>query len=380
MKKISYVLIALGTALTSLASPAQTRPDHDVLARSFFFHAQIGKGKDLVAVKSPLVLPTIMKATSLDQLVDAPKGLGPIRVVRFIPAATLKQKVRVPTDSEKAGSAIELGIIGRKQSYRRWLVANDPRRDRLSSLIGNWRLIEARTQAELDTLRASYEHERYGHLRIQRSPKGPVISLLARPGSKTSLSRDGVDIEILEFFPHFDFDDHHKPRTRSGRNLNPAALIRLRDGDLVEERFVFARDFDISRNESRRVSLQVRLDCPISDAKTPASFILVHRPNGTVGLWSSDDAPSLKKTIAPDQSVRIPRSNYVFQILRHEPRAIIEDQWVEDPKGRDTVMQIELTEPTQKRVTSHWLRLGKPLHLKTPKGLMTVLFARKQDG
>ncbi len=377
MRSKTTILCSLIIACLSLSLSAQKEDKHGGLAKSLFFHCQTGQGPTLKAVKTDLTIASIMKRAKLDQKAATPEGLPAIRILEFIPSATMEQVVKILGPKE-AGAAVEIEIVGKKQNFKRWLVAADHLRDRLSSLIGNWRLVDCKTEEEYHRLQREFSRGRLGNLLVSRQKDDSPLQVAVEIGVKKTTGALNLEIEVVKFLPHFDFDKDHKPTSRSNRNLNPAVLVRLKHEGIEELRWVFARDFDISLQEKKRTPFAIKLECMIVDQKAVANFVLVHRPDNKLVLWSTESPIGSEQLMVPKTAVQVPRSNYKFTIVRQESHAKILEQWREDPKGRDTVLRIETKEKTSKKPVQHWLRLGRPLRLRTTKGLMTVLFAQKK--
>ncbi|MFH0981946.1 MAG: hypothetical protein V2A79_10435 [Planctomycetota bacterium] len=83
-------------------------------------------------------MPSPAAAAELDQAVEVPASAAPVRLKRYLPQARLEQDV-LPAEEGPGAPAVELAITGPAQSFRRWLIAGDPDRNRLVSFIGTWR-------------------------------------------------------------------------------------------------------------------------------------------------------------------------------------------------------------------------------------------------
>lgn len=356
---------------------AQSDKDHAGLAGSLYIQCQIGKDNDVASTESKLAIQTVFKGSMLDQLVDAPKGLPQIRVKEFIPCATLKEEIRI-LDEKTAGAAIQIEIVGKKQKFSRWLVAADRSRDRLSSLIGNWRLLDCTTEKAFIELEREFIKSRCGKLHIKSNENEKATHLAVSLRQSKTIKDLGLEVSVLDFLPHFDFDKQHKPTSKSFRSLNPAVLLRLKHEGIEENRWVFARSFDISLQEQHRVPFKIELDCAIDDEKAVPSYLLVRRANGTIAVLSTEWPVGDRRPLTQDSSIKIPRCNYSFKMVRSEPHAQIHTQWEAAPKGRNTVLRIETTDVNSTRSVTHWLQLGRPLRLKTSKGIMSVSFSQKK--
>lgn len=314
------------------------------------------------------------QAATLKQVLKSGDG-GPIlTLVRFIPNAEFEQSV---TPAPEGGrSAVQLAIEGAKQSYRRWLIADDPDRNQLISLIGTWRYMSVPDRKGRDELFEQFRHE------FDRPPilelataAGDAERLEAKEGVKHALDKAGVRMEVLKFYPHFGYDEQTKePRNVSDARLNPAALIRLRQGAVVEDRWVFSKFPSYQKNDAAVVPCDARLDCPVEREHPSPDYVLVTTAAKETEAWLRFQGKVEAMPLEVGKPQPIPAARYTYAMERFVPAGKLEETY-KPAAGRGSVTAIQVQAAVgEGRMEDTWIEAGQSRTVQTSDGPMMVTF------
>ncbi len=154
-------LLIIGTFLNTPyadGQPPGTGLHAPIPARSYYFQYRIEGTEKPLVVRVPIELASITTAAELDQVIELPAPLSPIRLTRYLPRAVVEQLV-VPDESDRAKPAVLISIEGATRTVQRWLLADDPERNRLTSFIGLWRYMAVTDNSQRDELFRQFENE-----------------------------------------------------------------------------------------------------------------------------------------------------------------------------------------------------------------------------
>jgi hypothetical protein len=103
---------------------------------------------------------------------------------------------------------VELSIAGPKQSFRRWLMAGDPERNRLSSYIGTWRFMAVKSKEERDALWRQFETEftRAPEIVVRGEGTSNEQRIAAEVGRTYALDDQRGKITVKKFHPDCGMD------------------------------------------------------------------------------------------------------------------------------------------------------------------------------
>ncbi|MDD5774561.1 MAG: cytochrome c biogenesis protein ResB [Candidatus Omnitrophica bacterium] len=87
-----------------------------------------------------------------------------------------------------------------------------------------------------------------------------VGKYLAQPGTEYQLGDTGYSFSVLQYIPHFVFDQDHTPVSRSPQPLNPAVLVRVTGPTGAGERWVFSLHPDIEMGGDPNVRFRFDLE------------------------------------------------------------------------------------------------------------------------
>ncbi len=348
--------------------------------QQFYIGCRLENADPPVAIDAPLALWSLQQEADLTPSVALPGMEKPLRVLRYLPSAALDQRV-VPDDSPRGRPAVEIAIEGPTQSYRRWLIADDPERNRLLSFIGTWRLLTADDRAQRDELLRQFENEftRAPKLQISRWGGGPSHELDLTLDASQTLDDLKCTVRIRGFFSDYAMDDEaKKPVSRSDRRLNPAALVEIEYDGRTEQRWVFAKFPEFSRKDDNPWPFRVILDCPIESAGSTPDFAVLTIGQSLHEVWGRHDGRTTVKPLSLQEPIDISGSQYRFQVASFVPAGrIMENYRPADGAAGTPAIRIEVPDPTGSP-TQLWLELGKPRVVPTAQGPMTVVFAAKQ--
>ncbi len=308
------------------------------------------------------------------QMLQLPAPAPPIQFVHYLPHAVLEQDV-VESEESHGRPAVELAIEGPSQSFRRWLIAGDEERNRLTSYIGTWRYMVVEGKKERDELFGQFENE------FTREPKLVVSRPDGSNPHELPLSMDttqAVDelhctIRVRQFMPHYAVDRANKtPVNQSDRRVNPAALVEIEAGGETETRWIFAKfpEFDQRRDES--IPVHVVLDCPVQGEGESPDFALVTVGRKNHEVWIRTRESTTVQAIETKDTVDIPGSQYHFGIARFVPSGTMIESYRSDEQGKaPPALEVEYTNE-KNAPTRLWLALGHYRKIATPVGAMIV--------
>lgn len=311
----------------------------------------------------------------LDQKVSiSSKGDGAaITMTQFIPNASFDQQV-VPIE-EGGTPGLLLAIVGAKQSYRRWLMADDPARNRLTSLIGTWRYMSVPDVDQRDVLFDQFKHEfeRAPMLEIA-PPSGEPGRIEAAPGKKLTFD-GGLSVEVLRFHPHFGYDEKTKePKNLSDARINPGVLVRLKKGEKAEERWVFSKFPGFSQAGDGGVACGLRLDCPAERERPSPDYVLVTIARKNTESWLRYEGKVEVAKLELGEANPIPSSRYTFSMEQFVPAGKLVESYKAAPgSGSVTALQVRFPGASGSDEEA-WLEIGKARVLETPAGPIAISF------
>ncbi len=317
-----------------------------------------------------------MTGAELDQVIELPAPLAPLRLTRYLPRAMVERDV-VPEESAAARPAVRVSVNGPSQKYDLWLVADDPQHNRLISLIGTWRYMSVANDQERDELFRQFKDEmtRSPMLRITPTNGGGEGELEARVGANRRFDELDCGVRVREFYPHFSYDRKTgNPTNESDKRFNPAALVELQSAGKKEERWVFSRFPDYEASEEESLPFHVRLDCPIDRKRETPDFALVTVDRQQHEAWLRHQGRTTSTRLGVDQQIGVPDSNYEFHITRFVPSGRLTEEYRSSTaKGAVTALQVETVDALGKPV-SIWLELGEQRVINVATGRLFVRF------
>jgi len=278
------ILYAACGGMAALPPAARTYAQHPthtthplMQSERLYVHCQLLNLSPPKTVVTPLVITSPLVGERLNQVIELPSPTAPVRVLQFLPHASMKQNV--VSAAEGGGSpAVEVSIEGPTQSYRRWLVADDPERNRLISYIGSWRYMSVADEAQRDELRRQYETEftRDPTLFVARADGSGGHSLTVKVDAVQTFEDLNCKVRVRKFYTDYAMDRATQtPINQSDRRRNPAVLVDIEREGVTETRWVFAKFPGFEPQEGERLPFRVTLDCPAQAASEVADFVLV---------------------------------------------------------------------------------------------------------
>ena len=348
--------------------------------QQFYIGCRLENADPPAAIDAPLALLSLQQEADLNQSVALP-GLGTsLHVRRYLPSATLDQMV-VADDTPRGRPAVEVAIEGPTQSFRRWLIADDPERNRLISFIGTWRLLTVADRAQRDELLHQFENEftRPPKLQISRWSGGTSHELDMTLDASQTLDDLKCTVRVRGFFTDYAMDDEaKKPISRSDRRVNPAALVEIEYDGRTEQRWVFAKFPEFSRKDDNPWPFRVILDCPVENSGPTPDFALLTVDRALQEVWVRREGKTTVKPLSLQEPIEISGSQYRFQAASFVPAGrIVENYRAADGAAGTPAIRIEVPDPTGSPALL-WLELGKPRVVPTVQGPMTVVFAARQ--
>jgi hypothetical protein len=320
-----------------------------------------------------LELRSVSVAAELNQPIVVPESQASFRVVQYLPSTELEQTVAAD-ESGQASPAIELAVEGPTQSMRRWLVADDPERNRLISYIATWRFMAVKDAARRDALLEQFRTEltRVPAIRIASSDRENWHGLPLDVGRTQDVPELGCAVTVRQFVPDYATDRTTlTASSKSERMKNPAALVDIEHQGIKEAKWVFAK-FPGFSEADRQLPFRVILDSPIeTDGRVP-DIAVVAVGNSHHETWIRKDGETTSTPLCINSQQAIPGSQYALRIVQHVTSARLVETYrpVSHGKGRPA---IEIEYPDEKgNAARAWLGMGHSRRLATQGGAIVV--------
>ncbi len=384
--KCTRMLLFLCAAALLAETSAQAQGQHHgahppMPGQQFYLQSRLENGQEPQTTETAVNLPSVAAAADLDQTVQLPAPLAPLRLKRYLPQAILEQNV-VPCQEADARRAIQISITGPKQSYQRWLVAGDQVRNRLTSFIGTWRYMAVEDQAQRDELFRQFENEftRAPKLLITNRAGGRPHELPVKAGAARELDDLKCRVRVERFYPDFAFDQESgKPINQSDELLNPAVLVEIEHAGQKHEQWVFAKFPDFQAAQTEALPCNLRLDCPIASKRTVPDFAVVTVGADQHEAWTRQADTCTSVPLALQEPVKVGGSQYTFSITRYVPTGQLVETYHAPAGGRGGVpaLQLETTDASGAHVEV-WLPLGKQRAVPVANGTLVLSFGPRQ--
>jgi len=369
--------LAALSAVSALAAypPGHTSRDTSGSA-GLLFTCRVDTLPAPVSAEINLEIPPSREPVDLAQELELPAPLSSIRLGLFIPKSKCKQSF-VPEQGEDAHSGIEISIDGPSQSYQQWLIAGNPERNRLISLIGNWRYMAVDGIKQRNQLFEQFAKE------LTREPTIAISKLNGQAehqfplkiGETKTFADLNCSVRVREYFPHFVIDEASgKPINFSEKQENPAVLVEIRHEGRTEERWVFARFADFKADEFERLPFRITIQCPSEKTNDLPNFAIVSIGDTGHELWTHKDDKHLSRPIGLRDRIEIKPTDYTFHVSRFVPAGrLIETYVPTDQKVGRAALQIGTFDGNGNEVEI-WLEKGKSRVIPTALGPMTIGF------
>lgn len=382
MRLVLFLVVAASADPCTVAAQHAGHGVHPPMPlKRYVFRCSFEREGKPVVVEVPIELSMPTAPADLDQSVRLSEASDPVRLVRYLPRAVMQQEV-LPDDGPGAAPAVMLVIEGPKQRYDRWLIADDAKRNRLMSFIGNWRYMSVETKKLRDELYEQFKTEltREPQLIVRSADGDGVWFLPAKAGATKSLDAPRCTLRVKRFFPHFAMDrKSEKPVNQSDRRENPAVLVEVECDGRKSEQWVFAKFPDYKTGESRDLPVSLALDCPVEQPRTTPGFVLVTVGRRNHEVWKRYEGKITTGKLDVGQSVAVSGSQYSFSLESFIPAGrLVESFGESEESGARPALKIETTS-AEGRVATLWLELGSPRTITTKQGRMVVVFGPGQE-
>ena len=342
----------------------------------FFVHVGAAEGASSSFSDTALRIRSASSSEDIDQLVASPDSSASVRVVRYLPSAELEQSANA--DETGVGRpAVEIAVEGPSQTIRRWLLADDPERNRLISYIGTWRYIAVTGSSEGKTLYEQFENELTRPPTIRVSPIGKEdwreVSL--ELGRLQSLPELGCTVVVRQFLPDYAMDRTTlTPTSLSERKKNPAAFVEIEHRGVKDSRWVFAKFPDFAHASTSQVPFLAVLDCPIETDGNSPDFAIVTVAGSQHEVWTRKGGKSTVTPMTPGTQFAIPESQYGFHIVQYVSSARLVESYrpTGQTKGRPAINVAFSDKKGQD--AELWLGMGHFQRIVTQQGPTVVGF------
>jgi len=376
IRLMAFIGVAAGGAVLGQPSGHGVHPP--MPDTKLFVTLQSPESRPPVGRDVPLELRSTSSAETLQQSIECPESRGTLRAVQYLPAAQLDQSAAAD-ESGKGACALELAIEGPTQSFHRWLLADDPERNRLMSYIATWRYMTVADQTQRDALFAQFDTEftRPPTIRVAAASGTKWLELAAEVGKVLTDDELSVTVTVKQFFPDYAIDQTTlSPSNQSQRRRNPAAQVEIKHDGKVEDRWVFSKFPDFSHGGGERMPFRIVLECAVETEGTTPDFAVVTVGQATHQVWSRVAGKASSAEFGKDQPVAVPGSTYKFRLAEFLPDARIVETYrpADKGKGRPAV-EFEFSKGDEQPVR-WWVELGQSRRLPTPDA---TLFIGLQD-
>lgn len=332
-------------------------------------------GDHTETVETSLRVPPAATADDLNQTVQLPKPFPTVRLTTYLPRARMEQNAVEETATQRP-PAVQIAIEGPTQSLKRWLVADDLERNRLTSFIATWRYAAVKDGKERDQLFRDFREElsRPPRVVISQPGKGTAHSLAVDSTDWTDFKDLGCRARVVRFYSDFAMDDATgKPVNQSDKRVNPAALVEIETAGRRSEQWVFSK-FPDYRKEVVGTPYHVRLDCPVEQESATPAFVVVTIGRSKHEAWSRYQGKVTSRPIDGGDSVSISGSQYTFRIASFIRSARLDENYAVADRGSAVpALKIETTDASGDVVT-RWLESGKTRVVATAQGPLTLTF------
>jgi len=370
----------LGGFTVLVASPATLRAQmdhghHPAFAQQrYALKVHFTENSVQKVIRAPIELKDATAAETLDQVVALPASLPPLYVRSFLPSAKLEQSM-VPDPTGDAPAATLVSIEGPRQSIARWMVADDPQRNRLTSLIGTWRFMTVADKQQRDQLFYDFqtEYSRSPRLQIAAAEGSTPTTITAEPGTIHDLPALGGRVRVLDFYPHYALSkESGQPVNVSAKRVNPALHVELERHGVKEKRWVFAQFPDYKTGEPEVIPWRLTLDCP-AEGKSPrpdVAVVLTHPNSWEIWLRFADTTTA--QAAKADQLVDLQGSQYAFRLRRMVSSGrLVERYTPSDAKDGVQAVRVDTVDAKGRDVTA-WLIPQKPYIVPGKTGPITL--------
>ncbi len=328
-------------------------------------------GAETKIIEVPLKMVTTEAPQTLDQAIELPAPRKPLAARRYLPKAAMEQEV-VADESGTNPPALELSLEGSTQSFRRWLAAGDPERNRLSSYIGTWRFMAVQSKDERDTLWRQFETEftRAPEIVVRGAGESGEQRIPVVVGRTKVLDELGGKFTVKKFYPDCAMNQTTGEATnQSERRRNPAALVEIEHAGAIEARWVFAKFPGFAPAQGHALPYQVTLDCAIEPAEGLPDFAIV-AIGEKAELWTRSGRETNSKPIAVGEKVPVPGTSYQFNVGKIVSSAQMKEIYKKDEKGK-AALEIEYI-GSGGTVDKLWIELGHTRSVTTVDGQIMV--------
>lgn len=337
------------------------------------------EGGDAPGVEHVLRPRTLMAAAELSEELRVPPLAQPLRLVQYLPQAERVQQV-LPAESGAGPPAVRVQITGRTQSFERWLIADNPERNRLSSLIATWRYMSVADAGQRDVLLQQFREEltRPPQVLIAGAGDAPPMALTARAGESCVWGTDGTRVAVRAFMPHFGLDTETKePVNQSDKRVNPAVLVEITRNDRTEAHWLFAKFPEFETHGGAATPLRMRLDCPIELTRPAPDVVLVTIDRNRHEAWVRHEGKVTDRALGLNEPIEVPGSNYVFAIVECVPAGrLVETFRATEARSAVTALRVDVA-GADGAYAPVWLELGKPRQVETAAGPLVLTFAAR---
>lgn len=371
--RFTLALVVAGAAISAAAAQHPGHgmhplmPDQNLIVRCRLVDSDPPKTLDkALAVRGPM-------ETTLSEALPLSSAGAELRVIRYLPHAVLEQHV-LPSSDSASPPAIQLLIQGESQSFERWLVADDPERNRLSSFVATWRYMQVQNEKERTELFAAFEQELTREPRLVIAPTGQGRQshrIVASDDSRV-IPELSLRVRTKQFLPDARMQGAGAaPVNQSARRKNPAAQIELEHNGVTESRWIFAKFPDFGPKADNRLPFDISLDCPIEGAAGFPDFAIVTIPPEKHEAWTRVDNHTKNLSVKIGDRMEIPGAQYVFFMKNFIANAQMMETYIADPKGKaPPAIEVEYTHPDGRKKT--WVALRQYRTVTTTAGSAVI--------
>lgn len=288
-----------------------------------------------------------------------------IKTVRFVDNGAVDNlAVKVKLQSDRMGQTLE-----------RWLAVAPVGYSQIDIGPAHLEIAQATNEAELTELLSPPDtaQSTYGQLRVG----GQTVDMQQAIGQTLQLPGD-LGVEVVEVWPDFRLNANGQPTSASKQFRNPAVHLNLKQGDVHERWFVFAKPGFEPVRSGQEIALAVTYDAPQPVATN--YFRIVAAPNHNLFYAASSSKGFKSGEFYPNQAVTPGWADFQISLSDRIDKATIQRQVVpvtpvaEGPFAKEGSPALHIATAEGQ---DFWLPWGEPTSLETSAGEYFAAFSPK---
>ena len=282
-----------------------------------------------------------------------------MKTVRFEPGATVDNPaVRLVLQSNRMN-----------QSLERWLAVAPAAYDKMDVGPAELQIVRSQTTDELKALltaaKSSNGGGKWGELSVDWQGISRSVDVAERLGQTVEISTSGetLQIEVLDFWPDFRLDGGRKPTTASMQMNNPAVQLSARQGESVENWFVFGNpSFEPIRTQvaGEPIAIETSYDLTNAAAEPDAFFKVVVDAAGSLHYAAKSSKGFVAGPLEVGKAVTPGWADFTVTLAEYVPNALVKRDIVPLPDELPVEGEPALLVAAGEGAEPVWIPWGEP--------------------